>query len=91
MAELRHELANGIGIGKYLEKLWQQKYLLDADRKEVVQKERAGLEKDYVKVSHIYFNTSQQPEFSLNPESVVKKSQDKSRTGLATSYERGNL
>jgi len=77
MAELRRETANGIGIARYLEKMWQQKNLLDADRKALVQKERTGLEKEYVKVSHIYFNTFQQPEFSLDSEGVVKKARIK--------------
>lgn len=73
MDELRRETANDLGMDKYLDKLWQQKYPRAIERKALVQRERAGLEKKYVKVSHIFFNTFQQPEFSFNPEKVEKE------------------
>ncbi|MBU0994918.1 MAG: peptidylprolyl isomerase [Proteobacteria bacterium] len=79
MPELRKEIANGIGIGNYLDTKWQQRYPLDADRKALAKRERKKFEKDYIKVWHIFFNTFQQEEFSMKPELVKKKTNAKAQ------------
>jgi len=73
MRELRAQIANDIGLQKHLDELWEKERptgdvlaaLLVTKRKEVAQR--------YVKASHIFFNTFQNPDFDMNPNKVRRE------------------
>jgi peptidyl-prolyl cis-trans isomerase C len=44
-----------------------------------VEKERAHLEKEYVRVAHIFFNTTQNPEYANAPEKVIGEANRKAK------------
>lgn len=72
MADLRQQIGNSFGINKYFDRLWQAKHPDDAERKEMINKERGRFEGNYLKTWHILFNTFQQPDYLINSGAVRK-------------------
>lgn len=71
--DLRRDIANNLGIAKFLDALWERKYPSSKEREELLDKERPRIEKEYVRASHIFFNTYQNPDFRDNPYGVRKE------------------
>lgn len=67
MKELRAEIANDLGLQKHLDVLWQKEYPAGEKLDEFLRQKREEVEKRHVKVSHIFFNTFQNPDFDMNP------------------------
>jgi len=68
MAELRQAIANDIGMNGYLTAEWDKNSVGVAKASEQVE---ARVRSEYVKVSHIFFNTFQKPDFQENPDRVL--------------------
>ena len=73
MKELRGEAANQIGIQRYLSALWDQEHPEGEKRSALVRSERPRLEREYVKCSHVFINTFQNPDFENDPEGVRRE------------------
>ncbi len=67
MAELRREIANDIGINRYLTTEWDKNSTGVSNASDQVE---ARIRREYMKVSHIFFNTFQKPDFQRDPNSV---------------------
>ena len=77
MKELRGDILNTLGIDKYLNSLWEKEYPAGEKQEKLIQKERPRLEKEYMRVSHIFFNTFQNPELEKSPDKVRKETKEK--------------
>jgi hypothetical protein len=83
MKELRLLIANSMGFEKYLSNLWDKEYPSGEKRTKLLEDERARLAKHYVRVSHIFFNTFQDPDFENNPDRVRQKAGKKAEVAVA--------
>jgi parvulin-like peptidyl-prolyl isomerase len=79
LSEFRREIAVDFGMTKYMESEWDKKHLQGAEQKAMVEKERGRLEKEYVKMTHIFFNTAQKPEYANAPEKVIGEANRKAK------------
>ena len=80
MKELRNGISNSLGIDKYLNALWEKEYPAEK-QEELIKRERPKLEKEYVRVSHIFFNTFQNPEMENSPDKVRKETKARAMAG----------
>ena len=67
MAELRRDLANDIGMNHYLAAEWDKS---SPGVNKVSEQVEARVRKEYIKPSHIFFNTFQKFDFQKNPTAV---------------------
>lgn len=67
MADLRRELANDIGMNRHVVAEWEK---TSAGVNKASDQVAARVREEYMKVSHIFFNTFQKPDFQANPERV---------------------
>lgn len=72
MDEFRVEIWNMLGVKKYQDFVWDSGYSPEK-KSELVKKKTEEMKKIYVKVSHIFFNTFQDPDFQGNPDYVINK------------------
>ncbi|HBF35291.1 TPA: hypothetical protein DDW35_12090, partial [Candidatus Sumerlaeota bacterium] len=79
LSEFRREIAVDFGMTKYMGYEWDKKHLQGAEQKAMVEKERGRLEKEYVKMAHIFFNTAQKPEYANAPEKVIGEANRKAK------------
>ena len=68
MDELRRAIVNDIGMNKYLTAEWDKNSLGVEKASDQVE---ARVRSEYVKASHIFFNTFQKPDFQENPDKVL--------------------
>ena len=80
MKELRAEIANGLGLQKYTSAQWEKEYPAGEKRDQFLKTERPRIEQDYAKVSQIFFNTFQNPDFQANPDKVRKAAKKKAES-----------
>lgn len=73
MQELRTGIANDLGTDRYLTARWEKEYPAGEKREALLRTERPRLEREYVKASHIFFNTFQDPKFADDPDSVRRE------------------
>jgi len=62
-----------LGMDKYLDAQWQKAYPSTEDVAKLLKTARPGLARKYVKAYHIFFNTSQDPDFENDSGGVEKK------------------
>ena len=72
LKELRSILTNDLGLQKYVLAQWDKDNPPGPARAEKIRAERPRLEEQYVKISHIFFKTYQNPKFATNPEEARK-------------------
>ncbi len=72
MEEFRVEIWNMLGIKKYQDFVWESKYSPEK-KAELIKNKTEEMKKIYIKVSHIFFNTFQDPDFQGNPDYVINK------------------
>ncbi len=82
MKELRNGIRNTLGIDKYLDALWEKEYSAGERQEILIRKERPRLEKEYVRVSHIFFNTFQNPEIESRPEKVRNEARSRAQSAF---------
>jgi hypothetical protein len=83
MKELRLLAANGLGFERHLQSLWEKEYPAGEKQANLITQERERVEKGYVKASHIFFNTFQNPNFEKDPDGVRKAAEDKAKAVVA--------
>ncbi len=81
--ELRQVIRNNEGLKQYAEAQWEKTYPEGEKRSQLLQKEREATERDYVRASHIFFNTFQQPDFQTAPDRVRAEARKKADAVLA--------
>jgi hypothetical protein len=69
MAELRQQLANDLGLERTVQAEWEKLPAADRTPDEF---DRQCIQGQFIKVSHIFFNTFQKPDFQKDPESVER-------------------
>ena len=88
MKELRFLVANGIGFERHMLNLWNTEYPAGEKQTNLIAQEHARVEKEYVRVSHVFFNTFQNPDFMKDPDGVRKAAEDKAKA-VAARLEKG--
>jgi len=83
MKELRLLVTNGIGFERHLQNLWNNECPAGEKQTKLIAQEHARIEKQYVRVSHIFFNTFQNPDFDKDPDGVRKAAEDKAKAVAA--------
>lgn len=73
LSEFKDVLRVNIGVERYIDGLWAKEYPGEKALKKAVEEEREALKKDYIKVSHIFFNVFQDPEFSSDPDAARER------------------
>jgi len=79
LKELRGVIAADLGLQKYLLAQWEKECPPGEKRNKTLQEERPRLERWYIKVSHIFFNTFQNPLFGGKPDEVRKSTAAKAQ------------
>lgn len=72
LKELRGVIAADLGLQQYLIARWEKEFPPGEKRNKALQQDRPRLERYYIKVSHIFFNTFQNPLFGDKPDEVRK-------------------
>jgi parvulin-like peptidyl-prolyl isomerase len=72
LKELRAVIAANLGLQKYLLAQWDKEMPPGEKRNKTLKDERHRFEQDYIKASHIFFNTFQNPLFGDKPDEVRK-------------------
>ena len=80
MPELRMGVANDLGTQRYLAKRWEQECPAGEKRDTLLRTERPRLESEYIKASHIFFNTFQNRLFDEDPEAVRNSARNKAES-----------
>ena len=79
MNDLREETRINMGLDSYMDRLWQLEYQTEEQCSALVEKNRQRLKEQYINVSHIFFSTSQDPKFYVDPDlaqhRVMKKAE----------------
>ena len=76
--ELQEEIANTLGFTEFAGRQWKKKYSGDEEKK-LLEVNKKDFEAKYFKVSHIFFNVFQKPEYNLEPEKVWARASDSAR------------
>jgi hypothetical protein len=79
MAELRREIANNIGMDRHLAAEWNKS---SAGVDKASDQVAARVRSEYMKVSHIFFNTFQKPDSQKDPEKVRNVALSKAKDAL---------
>jgi len=77
LQELRRGIANDLGTQRYLDARWDKEYPTAAQRAALLATEKPQLEQGYLKASHIFFNTFQNPRFDEDPDEVRQATRNK--------------
>jgi hypothetical protein len=77
MKDLRDNIRNELGMDKYITALWDADFPIGEKRDGLLAENRKRIENDYSKISHIFFNTVQQPDYQTNPDGVREKAKVK--------------
>jgi parvulin-like peptidyl-prolyl isomerase len=80
MRDLREEVRNGIGIDKYVLKLWDQAYPTKQSRKKLAAANRQRIRHDFIRAWQIFFNTFQQPDQPGGMDAIIKDKQGKAES-----------
>lgn len=75
--DLRHSIHNDIGMAAHVAALWNAACPPGEKRDTLTSKARPRIEQDYERVSHIFFNTAQQPDFADDPDKVRARVKEK--------------
>ena len=70
MAELRETITKELGMDRLITSLWEKEYPAGPARDALVAEERPRIERNFVRFTHIFFNTFQNPDFGTDPETV---------------------
>lgn len=70
MAELRAGVANDLGAARYLRQVWEREFPAGPVRDGFLERQRPRLEREYIHVSHSFWNTFQNPRFQDDPAGV---------------------
>ena len=82
MKDLRDGVRNDVGLNALVDTLWETDYPVGEKRDAFMAAERPRVEQNYVKMSHIFFNTAQQPDFEANPDGVRQRARNKAMTAM---------
>ena len=77
MNDLLHAIHNDMGMNEHVTDLWNADFPPGEKRGTLTSKERPRIERDYERMSHIFFNTAQQPDFAHDPDRVRKRAKEK--------------
>jgi peptidyl-prolyl cis-trans isomerase C len=88
LSELREKLRNELGFEAYLKSLWEKEHPNKKKALVIAGNDRSRLEKDYIKVSHIFFNTFQQAMTDEDYERL-RREEEKKATTAWTRLEKG--
>jgi hypothetical protein len=70
LKDLRDSIRNQLGLEQHAKALWTAEFPDEKLRGVLLKQERSRVEREYVKISHIFFNTFQQPDFQIEPDNV---------------------
>ena len=86
--DLKTEIRNDIGLARRVDALWDDDYSTAEKKQALLAQQRPRLEKTYINLSHIYFNTMPQSAYDGTPEKTrsraekkMKKAWDKLKAG----------
>jgi hypothetical protein len=82
MKDLRDSIRNEFGMDKCVDALWNAEFPIGEKRNSLLAENRKRIERDYMKISHIFFNTVQQPDYETNPDGVREKAKTKAMNVL---------
>jgi len=80
--DLRDEINITKGFEIHIDKLWQEKSQVKKKRLALVKIYRPGIEKRYIKASHIFFSFYKEPQFTQNRKGVMKKKRKQAFTAM---------
>ena len=75
--DLRDSIRNELGMTKHVDALWNAEYPAGPERDKFVSGQRPRVERTYMRMSHIFFKTVQQPDFAEFPNAVRAKAKAK--------------
>jgi hypothetical protein len=70
MKDLRDSIRNKLGLNKLVDASWKTDNPPGETLDRALADERAHIEQDYMKLSHVFFNTAQQPDYASRPDNV---------------------
>jgi len=71
--DLRAEVRIELGMKRHVADLWEAEFPAGEKRQRLLEGERARIEQTYANLSHIFFNTVQQPGYAEDPEGVRRR------------------
>ncbi|HLK58607.1 MAG TPA: peptidylprolyl isomerase [Chthonomonadaceae bacterium] len=77
MRELRVDVRNELGLGKYVQEVWKKTYATPQSRQTLIATQRKRTEKEFTKAWQIFFNTFQQVDSKTDPKKVQAEAQRK--------------
>ena len=80
MRDLREEVRSGLGVDKYVLKLWDQAYPTKQARQKLAAANRKRIRHEFIRAWQIFFNTFQQPDQKLSVDVVIKDKQKKAES-----------
>lgn len=73
--DLKMEIRNDMGVSRHVDALWDTEYGTDEKRCALLAQQRPRLEKTYINLSHIFFNTMPQSAYDGSVEKVRRRAE----------------